>query len=37
MFETLGTVTYARRRWILAAALAFLVFAGCGGRACSAR
>ena len=31
MFEKLGTVTYARRRWVLAAALAFLAFAGVWG------
>lgn len=31
MFEKLGTVTYARRRWVVAAALAFLAFAGVWG------
>ncbi|HEY6748118.1 MAG TPA: MMPL family transporter [Mycobacteriales bacterium] len=31
MFETLGRVTHRRRRWILAAALAFLAFAGIWG------
>jgi uncharacterized membrane protein YdfJ with MMPL/SSD domain len=31
MFETLGRVAYRRRRWVLAAALAFLTFAGVWG------
>ncbi|HST65384.1 MAG TPA: hypothetical protein VLM05_09370, partial [Mycobacteriales bacterium] len=31
MFETLGRATYRRRRWVLAVAAAFLVFAGVWG------
>src|SRR5687767_15912080 len=31
MFEALGRVTYRRRRWVVAVALAFLVFAGVWG------
>src|SRR5215207_8377117 len=31
MFATLGRVTYRRRRWVLAAAVAFLAFAGIWG------
>src|SRR3712207_2969216 len=31
MFEALGRVTYRRRRWVVAAAVGFLVFAGVWG------
>ena len=31
MFEALGRVTYRRRRWVVALALAFVVFAGVWG------
>src|SRR3712207_1656164 len=31
MFEALGRVMYRRRRWVVAAALAFVVFAGVWG------
>ena len=31
MFEGLGRVIYRRRRWVVAAAVAFVVFAGVWG------
>ena len=31
MFEALGRVMYRRRRWVVAAAVAFVVFAGVWG------